>query len=461
MKENDIKPPEDLQSPEPAQSILRFCTVWIRSHLPYIILGLVIVIAAYIRYWAAPISTGPDVEQFFAFARVFKAHGLDFYRYADAQGDIFPMQGWGFFYPPMWLLLLGLALFVAPGSLVNGQMAASTWRFAMKTPIITADLAIGLLLFWAVPGSKWKKLLFASLWLFHPTAWFESGVFGQFDAIAALFLLASAIMLLKGKDILAFVCAALALMTKQHTFAAVAMMIVVCARTWTKRRLITNCAIMCGVAALISIPFVVTGNFVAYFHSLFIPGSPPGYQDPLVFSFSGGGALLTYFHDVFGWDTTRLITCTTFLLIGALVITGYLCYKRKIMPLQGMLAGFLVFVAFYYRVNYQYLIIYIPLALLAAARTEYKYERFLTLVIAMLPAAWLWITNMPWWFNDSGNGPTWIKPIFARIGMPERYLPDLVYVVFACLIMCTAITYEVLAFTKWQQKDETTNQLSS
>ena len=114
------------------------------------------------------------------------------------------------------------------------------------------------------------------------------------------------------------------------------------------------------------------------------------------------------------------------------------------------------FVAFYYRMNYQYLIIYIPLALLAAAQAPSKFERYFTVLIAMLPAAWLWITNMPWWFYDSGNGYTWIPKVFARIGLPERYLPDLVYVTFAGLIMCTAIAYIVLVFTKWQQRDNET-----
>jgi len=74
------------------------------------------------------------------------------------------------------------------------------------------------------------------------------------------------------------------------------------------------------------------------------------------------------------------------LLLIALVVTGILCYKRRITALQAALAGFLVFVALYYRINYQYLIIYIPLALLVAAHTRYKLERVLALVIAMLPA---------------------------------------------------------------------------
>jgi hypothetical protein len=312
-----------------------------------------------------------------------------------------------------------------------------------------ADLAIGILLLWAVPGSKLRKTVFASLWLFHPTAWFESGVFGQFDAIAATFLLACIILLIKGKDRLAFLFAGLAVMTKQHTLIAVAMIAIVCTRYMNIRRLITNCAITAGVIALFSIPFCVTGNFIAYARSIIFAGSSPGYQDPLRFSFSGSGALLTHLHNVFGWNTTTLISFTLPLLIIALVITAILCYWRRITPLQGALAGFLVFIGLYYRINYQYLIIFIPLAILLASRTQYKVERVFALVLAMLPAVWLWITNIPWWFHDTKPGYYWVTPMFSHLGLPERYLPDWVYVTLACTLMCLSLAYVVLAFTKW------------
>ena len=62
-------------------------------------LGIFVAGAAYLRFWAAPLSAGVDVPQFWAFAKVFQQHGLDFYRYADANGDIFPTPGWGYVYP--------------------------------------------------------------------------------------------------------------------------------------------------------------------------------------------------------------------------------------------------------------------------------------------------------------------------------------------------------------------------
>jgi len=58
------------------------------------------------------------------------------------------------------------------------------------------------------------------------------------------------------------------------------------------QRLAVNCLIMCGVAVVLSVPFLVTGNFVAYVRALGLrPDRRRVYQDPLCFSFSGLGAL--------------------------------------------------------------------------------------------------------------------------------------------------------------------------
>ena len=442
-----------MQKPNNLNSILRTCAIGVRHHIPIIIFGIVFVIAVFIRIWAAEISSGPDIVQFWAFARVFQTHGLDFYRYADAQLPIFPNKGWGFVYPPVWLLLLRLCLFFAPSSQVTyiagNTIANPAWRLAMKIPIIAADLAIGLLLYWGVPGSKRRKVLFASLWLLLPTAWFESGVFGQFDAIAAAFLLTCIILLIKGKDRLAFLFAGLAVMTKQDTLFAVAMLAMVCIRYMNVRRLFTDCAIATGVVIVISIPFCITGNFIAYAHSIIFAGSSPGYQNPLCFSFSGISALLTYMHNISGLDTVTLISLTVPLLIVAFIVTAILCAKRQITPLRGALAGFLVFISFYYRINYQYLIGYIPLAILLASTTKYKSERVFTLALAILPSIWLWLANTPWWFRDTKLGYSWVTLFFRHLGLLDRYLPDWVYIVFAGTLMCLSMAYVVLIFTKW------------
>jgi hypothetical protein len=416
----------------------------INNKIYLLVFGLVLAVAAFIRFWAAPISSGVDIPQFWAFAKVFQAYGIDFYRYADATLDIFPVKGWGFVYPPIWLLILRLALIAAPVGLATETMVASSWRLAMKTPIITADLAIGCLLYWAIPGPKWRKLLFASLWLLHPTAWYQSAVFGQFDAIAAVFLLASVILLEKGKDGLAFLLAGLAVMTKQHTFIPVAMMLAISARNKNWRRLISNGAILAGVGIILSIPFLLTGNFISYARSVFIPIQAPGYQDPLMYAFNGFSALLTFLHNTFGWQTSSYINYMTPLMI-------LLCYKSRITPAQGALAGFLVFMSFTYRVNYQYLVVYIPLALLVASRTQYRSERIMAIVAAMLPAAWLWLNDVSFWFRYISPINSSADQIFERLGLTHLGLPDYAFVSLAGALTCLFLAYVVCTFTRWRK----------
>jgi hypothetical protein len=413
------------------------------------VLGLALALAALFRFWAAPLSAGPDVAQFWAFARVFQTHGLDFYRYAAGTAAIFPFKGWGFVYPPLWLLLLGVALFFAPASAATMHLVSRSWRLAMKTPIILADLAIGCLLYLAVPGSRRRKLLFACLWFFHPTAWYQSAVFGQFDAVAAALLLAAVVLLEQNRDRLAFLLAGLAVMTKQHTLIPVAAMAVILARQTGWRRLAGNLAILAGVVIVISIPFLLTGNFSAYVHSLFLPGEAPTYQFPLVYAFGGIGALLTYLHSVFGWATGRFIPFTIPLTVTAVAAVIVFSYRRVVTPAQGALAGFLAFIALFYRVNYQYLVVYIPIALLVAARTRYIGERFLTLVLALFPAVWLWLFDVSFWFNYLRPASPWVGPLLARVGLTHPSQPDYVYVAFALILMGLSIAYIVGLFTRW------------
>ena len=425
---------------------------YIRKYVPFILLAIVFALATLIRIWAAPLSAGPDVGQFWAFAKTFQEHGLDFYRYASGKGAIFPIQGWSFVYPPIWLLILGLALVVTPLSTVSSSFIDTSWRVAMKNPLILSDLAIGGLLFWAIPGSKYRKLLFASLWLLNPAAWYESAVFGQFDTIAAAFLLVSVIMLERRKDWLAFMFAGLALLTKQHTVFSIVFMVIAGARLMSRQRLLYNCLIMFGLVVVFSVPFMITGNFLAYFRALLLSMSSPAYHFPLMFSFSGSASLLTYLHNTLGWQTLGLIQWSTAIFIVALTVAGVFCYRKSISPAQGILVGMLLFVALYYRINYQYLIIFIPIALFVAAKTPYKSERAIALAVALFPAIWVWLFNdSAWFYNFSpvapqGNG------ILARLWLSHADLPDYAYVAFSVILMCLCLTYIILTFTRWHHK---------
>ncbi|AKG54184.1 hypothetical protein DGWBC_1552 [Dehalogenimonas sp. WBC-2] len=411
------------------------------------------------RLWAAPLSATEDVAQFWSFAQLFKEHGLDFYRYSSGTEPINPMVGWGFVYPPVWLLILGLALAVVPAALAGANFVDTAWRLAMKTPIITADIVIGIVLFMAVPGSRWRKLIFASLWLLNPAAWYESAVFGQFDAIAAAFLLGALILFERGHDRWAFGVAALAVLTKQHTLLPVLFMTAAVIRTMPWRRMAGNLVIFGSVIAIISLPFMITGAATEYVRAVLLPGQYPTYQYPILYSFSGSGALVTYLHDTFGWDNAGWLQINTPLLAatvaGGLAITWF----KKITPLRAMLVGILLFIAIFYRINYQYLIIFIPLAILAASRTKYLSERVISLGLALVPAIWLWLFKVSFWFNLMSPVFPNVEPLFERIGWNHIGLPDHYYVILALSIMLLALAYVIYTFTRWRLPSESTSNI--
>jgi hypothetical protein len=407
--------------------------------------------AAAARVIAAPLSATQDIAQFWSFAQLFKEHGLDFYQYAGGTEPINPWQGWGYVYPPIWVLFLGLALAAAPSAAAGQDFVDTAWRIAIKAPIIAADLAIGIVLFIAVPGSRWKKLFFAALWLLNPVAWYNSSVFGQFDAIAAAFLLGSLVLLERGQDRWAFAVAALAVMTKQHTVIPIAFMIAVTLRATPWRRFAGNLAVFGSVIVGFSVPFMLTGNVAEYLRAVLLPGQAPAYQEPLIYAFSGSGAAFTYLHNLNGWDTVGWLQYNTPVLAAAVIGGLVLSYIKQLPPLRAMLVGILLFIALFYRINYQYLVIFIPLAILALARTTYVSERILSLWLAVFPATWLWYFNVSFWFN-------YLTPIYpdtverlTQIGWTHQTADDVVYVRIALTIMTLALVYVALAFTRWRK----------
>ena len=409
--------------------------------------AILLAAAAYIRVWAAPISAGPDVAQFWGFAKLFQIHGLDFYKYADGYDKILFTPGWAFVYPPVWLLMLRVALIAAPGSLATADMVDSSWRMAMKAPIIGADLAVGILLLWAIPGSRVRKLLFAAIWLFHPTVWYNSAVFGQFDAIAVALLVASLIMFLRGRDRPGFILAVLAVLTKQHAALPALFMIAVVARQISFRRLVANLSIAAGIAVAFSLPFVFNGNLVAYLRAVFLPAQEPAYQLPLVFAFSGSGAVLTFLHEALRWNTEHFLVFNSPVLIVATIFSAIVCYLRRVRVEQAALIGILLFVGIFYRVNYQYLTLYIPLALFCLATSKSWLERGITLALIVLPAAWVWLYDVTFWFLYLAPRVLETPPILEKLGL-NHYTPDVVYVILAGVLMCLCLAYVIIVLSR-------------
>jgi len=107
-------------------------------------------------------------------------------------------------YPPGYMWVLWLV-----GALGNGVAL-------LKTPAILADVAIGAVLY--VAGRRWLGarvgLFAAALYLFVPVTWYDSALWGQVDAVGALVVLVSVVLLAEGWSELALASAGLAVLVK-------------------------------------------------------------------------------------------------------------------------------------------------------------------------------------------------------------------------------------------------------
>jgi len=416
-----------------------------------LIFGIILAGAAYCRFWAAPHSAGPDVVQYWAFARQFQESGLDFYRFAEATGDLYPFPGWNFVYPPVWLLILRFALFATPTSYASLLIVTTDWRIAEKLPIILADLVIGILIYRFVSGSSLKKLLLAGAWLLSPAVWYQSAVFGQFDAVASAFLLGAILLLERGKDRAAFILAGLAVMTKQHTLIPVTLMLAAWFPMVPRRRFFRGCAIMAGVGLVLSFPFLVTGNFVEYTGTILFGAHGPGYQEPLSYTFNGLSALLTHLHNIFGWSLHACFNYFIPVLVVSLAGCGWLVYRLRLSPARAALIGFLLFLLFFYRINYQYLVVFIALALYIAGTTTYRGERLYLVFIALVPSVWLWIFDISFWFQQYLPVNASAIAVLDRLVLTRTGTPDLWFVILAGVLWTGFITYIGLACCRWRK----------
>jgi hypothetical protein len=155
----------------------------VRKTLPLLaVLGaglLLRLLLAYAIYPGQGFAT--DLQLFGGWARALAAGGpATFYAGAPSAN-----------YPPGYLYVLW-----ALGSLSGGQVPAGL----LKLPAILADVGVALLLYRL--AGRWRGpragLLAAGLYLFVPVTWYDSALWGQVDAVAALVMVAALVLLVEG-----------------------------------------------------------------------------------------------------------------------------------------------------------------------------------------------------------------------------------------------------------------------
>jgi dolichyl-phosphate-mannose-protein mannosyltransferase len=109
-------------------------------------------------------------------------------------------------YPPGYLYVLWAL----------ATLAGANLETLLKLPAIAADAAVALLLLRA--GSRWfgprAGVIAAALYLFVPVTWYDSALWGQADAVGALFVVVALVFLIEERAELAVAATALAIVVK-------------------------------------------------------------------------------------------------------------------------------------------------------------------------------------------------------------------------------------------------------
>jgi dolichyl-phosphate-mannose-protein mannosyltransferase len=120
-------------------------------------------------------------------------------------------------YPPVYMYVLWLVGEL--GTLLGPVFGLSTSEATLqllKVPAILADLAIAAMLYRA--GSRWfgssVGVAAAALYLFMPVSWYDSALWGQVDAIGAMFMLAAILALADGWSEPAMILAVVGVLVK-------------------------------------------------------------------------------------------------------------------------------------------------------------------------------------------------------------------------------------------------------
>ena len=159
-------------------------------------------------------------------------------------------------YPPGYMYILWLL----------GSAPAAALPLLLKMPAILADLGIAAVLYWA--GRRWlgqrAGLIAAALYLFIPVTWYDSALWGQVDAVGALLLIASLVLLIERKSEAAIALAVLAILVKPQEAIGLVVVLPVLVRrhlieSGSRRRLVTSA--FAGAAALVLplVPFDIGG----------------------------------------------------------------------------------------------------------------------------------------------------------------------------------------------------------
>ena len=163
-------------------------------------------------------------------------------------------------YPPIPLYLLGGAALLDT-HLFRGNTTALV--ALIKLPGILCDVATAALLAWTVQRrGRRVSLGVCALYLFNPGVWYVSALWGQFEAVYTLPIVAGVVALERGRLVPAWVAAALALATKPQSLALAPVLVGASLARRGLRGLVLGAGAALLVAFGLALPWLGAGNLL-------------------------------------------------------------------------------------------------------------------------------------------------------------------------------------------------------
>ncbi|MEB3859953.1 MAG: glycosyltransferase 87 family protein, partial [Desulfurococcales archaeon] len=332
------------------------------------VLLAVIVASFLLRLAVAPYSAGSDIAQFRGFAESFNDGPICMYIYSEKQ-DGWPYN-WLYVYPPvMGLILSGLSKLTDASvsfyweNSVYRVIVEREWIVAVKSVYIAGDALLVALLY-----RYWGPLP-ATAYAASPASIYNSSIYGMFDHLAAIPLIASIIAASRSRMAVAGILLGASILVKQTMLLPALSILFSLAGRGDRRGLILAVSSMALAVSALVAPFMVLCPSASYsVKSLVSYLSRIYYPEPIVYSFNGLSSLASYLHRFEGIDSIALVRSWLPLFILFAAISAYTVLRLGSREYGGPLLvksaalGYMAFTATYWRVNYQYLI---PLAVLS------------------------------------------------------------------------------------------------
>jgi len=197
------------------------------------------------------------------------------------------------------------------------------------------------------------------------------------------------------------VLSGLALMTKQYALFPICLLLLYLLRKQGLKHALIALSTVALVFVAFTVPFSPTTAFRHYVETVWLIRLDPYYPNPLCYSFNGIFSLLTYLHNLYGWDTLQFFEISFVLLISLLAVSGVHVFLRRSSDyIQAALLGILSFLITFWLVNPQYLVAFIPFMIVDGVR-NWKYRKWTKVLFltALVPSLWLWFFDVSLWFQ--------------------------------------------------------------